>query len=432
MLKKCAVDAVTGFARSFVAGRDSRFIFRKSTGLCVPPLRRSGIYVHVPFCQQLCPYCPYNRIPYDRDAAAAYLKSVLIEIRHYAKQLPGLEVESVYFGGGTPTVLGAGLCDIIGAILTEFRVTGPLCIETNPADLTEEKVAMLREAGVNAVSLGVQSFNEKLRDTIGRRCETKKIHDALAWLEKACFDAVNIDLMFALPSQSMLDLKEDVALAASTFADQITAYPLFTFPYSEVGQYRKLCQVRMPHLGTRRKMYYLIYDYLTSSGFSRASVWSFKKNSSTPRYSSVTRERYIGFGPGAGSYYGSHFTLNTFSVQEYSAAVQARGHAVALEMPFTRKLSIAYDFYWRLYDTSIPKLRTIEDLSYSIASDKRLCLLLLIGKMLGFLDEMPDAFVLNKKGSFWLHLLQNYFSLRSVNTIWTAAKRDSWPQAIEF
>ena len=175
-----------------------------------------------------------------------------------------------------------------------------------------------------------------------------------------------------------------------------------------------------------------IYDYLVHKGYKRVSVWSFKKEVDAHRYSSVTRERYIGFGPGAGSFYGSLFTLNTFSVPEYINSIKEKGEAVALQMPFNEKLSILYDFYWRLYDTYIPKTRILDNLSYRIKDIKALNLFLTIGKALNMVEEREDDYILTQRGTFWIHLIQNYFSLRYINKIWSVAKHNAWPEFIEL
>jgi len=397
-----------------------------------PDVKRTGIYVHVPFCEQLCPYCPYNRYPHNEALELEYIKAIKKEIYYYSKQFSDLEVESVYFGGGTPTIVSEGLVDIIGELRKDFNIIGPFCVESNPADLTFNKISLLKENGVDCISLGIQSFNPKFLELIGRKYSVEKIKEVLIWLEQAKFKTVNIDLMFALPGQSIQDLKEDLDIATSTFADQITAYPLFTFPYSSIGEYRKLKNVEMPKLSSRKKMYYFLYDYLIKKDYKRASVWSFKKEADTHRYSSVTRERYIGFGPGAGSFYGSLFTLNTFSVPDYISSFNKKGEAVALQMSFSRRLSILYDFYWRLYDTRIPKVRIVDGVNYRVADIKALKLFLILAKALDMVDEEEEAYILTKKGTFWIHLLQNYFLLRYINKIWSVAKCVPWPESIEF
>lgn len=432
MLNDPAINFTTKAIRFLLTGSLSKFKFYQPQTVRFPDVKRTGIYVHVPFCEQLCPYCPYNRCAHNENLELEYITAIKKEISYYSGQFSDLVIESVYFGGGTPTIISEGLVDIISELRKDFNIIGPFCIESNPADLTFNKINLLKASGVDCISLGIQSFNPKFLELIGRKCSAEKIKEAIGWLEEAKFKTVNIDLMFALPGQSIEDFKSDLDIATSIFADQITAYPLFTFPYSSVGEYRKLKNVEMPKLSLRKKMYYFLYDYLTNKGYKRASVWSFKKVVDTHRFSSVTRERYIGFGPGAGSFYGALFTLNTFSISDYINSVNKKGQAVALEMPFNRKLSIVYDFYWRLYDTYIPKTRAFDGLSYKVSEQKVLKLFLAIAKMLCMVNERKEDYILTQKGAFWIHLLQNYFSLRYINKIWSVAKHNAWPEAIEF
>lgn len=432
MFNDSIIQFTTRSVRRAICGNSQKFEFTRCNNLKFPDLRETGIYVHVPFCEQLCPYCPYYRTSYNELFAKQYIQAIIKEISFYAKRFSNLSVKSVYFGGGTPTVLSEELLGIISAIKNNFKVEGPICLETNPSDLTQRKIDIMKLGGVNSVSLGVQSFSPKLLELIGRKYNATKILKVLAWLKKSEFLTINVDLMFALPGQTPEDFISDLEIVTSESVDQITCYPLFTFPYSSIGKYKRLKSVKMPNLSLRKKMYYSMYDYLTKRGYKRASVWSFKKNLDNHRYSSVTRERYVGFGPGAGSYYGSKFTLNTFSVEEYISSVNRLGHSVALEMPFNKSLSIGYDFYWRLYDTYIPKTREIDNSSYRLKDLTLYWLFIRFCKKCGFIDEENDFFNLTKKGTFWIHLIQNYFSLRYINTIWSAAKKEPWPKYIKF
>jgi menaquinone C8-methyltransferase len=432
MLKENVIDFATKSARLLLAGHSTPFRLHRPGVLRIPKIKKSGLYIHVPFCKQLCPYCPYNRILYNKDLVEGFITAVTGEIGYYARQLPDLEVPSVYFGGGTPTLLSDNLKKINEVLHSNFRIEGPLCIETHPADLTWDKVESLKSMGFDSISIGVQSFQQKWLDSIGRHYTSEKIGQVLNWLERADFTTINIDLLFALPGETLKDLEVDLEKATSTFVDQITFYPLFTFPYSSIGKYRKLRNVEMPNLSLRRKMYYFLYDYLIHKGYHRVSVWSFKKKAETPRFSSVTREHYIGFGPSACSYYGSLFTLNTFSVPEYIKSIEEKGHAVALEIPFTERLSILYDFYWRLYDTTIPEKREWDQLTYTLRDAKDLHLLIKLSELFGMVKKNGEYFLLTREGSFWIHLIQNYFSLRYINTIWSEAKREAWPEAINF
>jgi coproporphyrinogen III oxidase-like Fe-S oxidoreductase len=432
MFGSFVLKSIANTARKALAGPEMPLRFTMAAAFETPSMNSAGIYVHVPFCKRLCPYCPYNRIAFEPELAKAFIPALEKEIVCYAQQFPSIEITSVYFGGGTPTVLDEGLERIVHALRRHFSVKGPLCIETNPADLTPAKVQLLKEWGFDAISLGVQSFNQRLLRLIGRSYSPEEAATSLELLCKAGFPSINIDLMFALPSQTVAELEEDLRLAIALGAQQITAYPLFVFPYSEIGKYRKLKDIEMPSLAIRKRMYYFLYDLLESEGFKRVSVWSFKKESSPVRYSSVIRETYLGFGPSAGSYYGPLFTLNTFSIPEYITAVNNRGDAVALKMNCTPRWEILFDFYWRLYETDVPMERETETLRYKVNDVRHLKLIMNIGKALRMIEASNGTMRLTRRGSFWIHLAQNYFALPAINAIWEQCKKTAWPKEIFF
>jgi oxygen-independent coproporphyrinogen-3 oxidase len=159
------------------------------------------------------------------------------------------------------------------------------------------------------------------------------------------FKNCNVDLMFALPGQEETDILNDIDMALQFGASQVTVYPLFTFPYTSAGNYLKLKQVKMPSFWKRRRQYFAIYNYLESSRFQRTSVWSFKR-SETSRYSSVTRNGYVGFGTGSGSHYTNGFYLNTFSVPAYINRVNNGQFPTALKFELTENLNNLFWLYW--------------------------------------------------------------------------------------
>ena len=183
MLKELVIELVTKSIRTFLTGTSTRFRLKKPHFVNFPEIIKGGLYIHVPVCEQLCVYCPYNRIPYNKDLAKGYMKAIIREIKYYSQQLPKIEVTSIYFGGGTPTVLSKGIEKIIDALRSNFQIAGPLCVETNPGDLTREKVNMLKSLEVQAISLGIQSFYQKWLDLIGRQYTLEKVETVLACVD---------------------------------------------------------------------------------------------------------------------------------------------------------------------------------------------------------------------------------------------------------
>jgi oxygen-independent coproporphyrinogen-3 oxidase len=411
--------------RRGLTGERSRLSFSRRREFIPPQIERAGIYVHVPYCRSLCPYCPYLRVPYRPTAADAFAAALLQETGWYAGQLPGLRTGSVYFGGGTPTVLGRRLEPIVEAIRERFQPTGPWCIETNPADLDRSRIGLLKTLGFDSVSLGVQSFDARTLQLLGRDYRPDAAQRALEGLAHAGIPSLNVDLMFAIPGQSQSSWRRDIDLVIAGPANQVTAYPLFTFPYSEIGGQRALDGMRMPPWRIRRRMYYELYDKLIDAGFRRVSVWSFQRGAGH-RFSSVTRTRYLGFGPSGGSCYGSLFTLNTFSPEAYVESVAQQGHAVALQMPMSERLELLMDLYWRAYDTRLGVNRWRE----FTASLPRLRYVLTAARKLGWCEQDDEELSLTRRGSFWVHLLQNHAVLPGVSRLWSAGKRVPWPETV--
>jgi coproporphyrinogen III oxidase-like Fe-S oxidoreductase len=411
--------------RRALTGERSRLAFGRCREFSPPPIDHAGIYVHVPYCRSLCPYCPYLRVPYRPAAADSFAAALLQEIAWYAGTLPDLRTDSVYFGGGTPTVLGRRLGPVVEALRERFQPAGPWCIETNPADLDLGRIGLLKTLGFDSVSLGVQSFDDRTLRFLGRDYRPGAAQHALDAIAAAGIPSLNVDLMFAIPGQSESSWRRDLELAIASPASQVTAYPLFTFPYSEIGERHALDGMRMPPWRVRRRMYYELHDRLCAAGFRRVSVWSFQRGAGH-RFSSVTRSRYLGFGPSGGSCFSSLFTLNTFSPEAYADSVARRGHAVALQMPMSERLEQLMELYWRAYDTRLGLGRWRE----LTASLPRLGYLLAAARRLGWCEQNGDELSLTRRGSFWVHLLQNHAVLPGVSRLWSAGKREPWPDTV--
>jgi len=233
--------------------------------------------------------------------------------------------------------------------------------------------------------------------------------------------------MFAFPGQNVANVLDDLNEALKTGADQVTTYPLFTFPYSSVGRYLRMRRVKMPSIFRLRKMYKEIHNFLTQNGYQRVSVWGFKKGGS-PRYSSVTRDTYIGIGAGAGSRLPDVFYLNTFSVQDYIEATLTGRLPIALAMDMAPELIKYYWLYWRFYDTYIDSQQVYE----KFGKDVKLKVIFGLARLLGLTKENRNQIELTERGAFYIHLLQNYFILNYIDRVWSAAMKEAWPDKIEI
>jgi coproporphyrinogen III oxidase-like Fe-S oxidoreductase len=418
---------VTRAVRRYLVGPDQRWAFEPpAQGWTPPRIERTSLYLHVPFCRNFCPYCPYTKVLYDETLVEPYTRAALAEVDWWADKIGPAEVTSVYIGGGTPTLALGSVATVLARVRERFRLTGDICIETNPTDVDDVTVHQLHDADVALVSLGVQSFLPKNLAVIGRRYEPSVAEHALALLAESGFASVNADIMFALPGQTANDVVADLARAAQLGANQLTTYPLFTFPYTSVGEFLRLTAVRMPTLRMRRMHYRAISEWCVEHGFERVSVWGFKRGG-VPRYSSVTRDGYIGVGPGAGSHLPDGFVLNTFDLNNWIQAACTGRTAIAMRMPFAGEMSGWWWLYWRFYDTRIP----LDDLEAALGNDApKARRWLRVIEQVGLAVRSEEYLKLTEPGAFWLHLAQNHFALNYVNTLWTRARCEPWPQAV--
>lgn len=419
----------TRAVRRHLVGPAQQWRFEHPGAEWVPPrVERTSLYLHVPFCRNLCPYCPYTKVPYDPSLVERYEAAAAREMGLWADAVGPSEVTSVYIGGGTPTLVMDTVTRLVSRARECFEVTGDICIETNPAEVSTRVIEQLHDAGVELVSLGVQSFRDESLRVIGRRYEPEVARRALGMLAESGFASVNADIMFALPGQSADDVLSDLEEASSLGADQITTYPLFTFPYTAVGEYLDLKGVRLPDLPARREQYRAISRWCADHGFERVSVWGFRRGSA-PRYSSVTRDGYVGVGPGSGSHLPDGFSLNTFDLEQWESTVEQGRLPIALRMPFTAEMSAWWWLYWRFYDTRIPAAALQEVLGDEAAKARRWLAAFI---RLGLAERRNGSYELTDEGALWLHLAQNHFALSYVNTLWTAARRTPWPGRVEI
>ncbi|GAI11950.1 unnamed protein product, partial [marine sediment metagenome] len=171
-----------------------------------------GLYVHIPFCKMPCPFCAYIRYPWNPKLERPYVEAVKKEIDLYRKVLGDVKINSIYVGGGTPTIMPEGVADILKHVRNAFDMSSDIGVESNPDDLNEKTLALLLDAGVSKLSMGVQSFSDGILKGIGRRShDAKQALDAIELvMSNDGFDTFSIDLMFSLPTQSLVDLKRDL------------------------------------------------------------------------------------------------------------------------------------------------------------------------------------------------------------------------------
>ncbi len=391
-------------------------------------LKSAGIYLHVPFCKNLCPFCPYNRIEYDEELFTQYERAVHEEIEVYNAYLKDCEFVSLYIGGGTPTVNLPGLLRIIDHLKQNFSLTCDICIELHPGNMDSECLGSLKNAGVTMLSIGVESTSDRILKNIGRNHDGKTALDSLRRAIKTGFDSVNADLMFALPGQTLEDWEKDICAVIEEGADQISTYPIFSFPYSDLGQSQRIREIKRPDSHMVRSMLNITNSRSVASGYHRCAVWSWLKPSKK-KFSSITRHHYIGFGPSAASMTGSHFYVNTFDVRYYAATLPNK-RPIALSMPVDQRLEMAYWLYWRVYELKIYQKDFRNLFGKDVSLDAVFSKVIKPFEFAGMMERKNGGYNVTEKGAYWIHRLQNEYSLNYINRLWGTCRHKPWPQEV--
>jgi len=288
-----------------------------------------GIYIHIPFCVRKCPYCDFNSYKAAGRDSSAYVQALLSEMRLVRGALPHSlpEFGSVYFGGGTPTVLPApDLISILEAVRILFPISAnaEVTIEANPGTVDPESLARLRGAGFNRLSLGVQSLENRLLKALGRVHTAEQAVESFAWARQAGFANISIDLMYALPGQSIDDWRVTLECAVSLQPEHVSAYALTIEPGTPFWRRRESGKLHLPSEDEELEMERLAETVLCSSGYERYEVSNYAKPGCRSRHNQVYWRNwpYLGFGAGAASYWEGERRINIKQPSAYVRTVK--------------------------------------------------------------------------------------------------------------
>jgi coproporphyrinogen III oxidase-like Fe-S oxidoreductase len=387
-----------------------------------------GLYLHIPFCEHICPYCPYNKEIFDRDLAAGYVPALKKEIDLYSDIVGSKPITSFYIGGGTPTtMLDHGIKDILEHVYRKFNMHCAVHMESHPNHLSRENLERISSMGVKYLSMGVESLQDRHLKTLQRPYTAEEVTRTVRRVTGNGFECVNVDFIFDLPGQNNMEIEEAGRMLVDMGINQVAAYPLFRFPYTRLGQEAASNGGAIPTMFRRRRMLRILEDIFYSSGFERSSVWAFTEKG-IDKYCSVTVPLYIGLGASGGSYLKDIFYLNTFSVAEYIRAMEQKGRATALSADLTEKMQMAGWLYWRIYETKFEKSDFNERFGREFDSVYGKYFRIL--SSLGHLKDDGDRVILTDRGSYWLHAFEDFFSIDYISKLWGTSRQDPWPEKV--
>ena len=308
------------------------------------------LYLHIPFCEKLCPYCSFHRLVFQEALGHSYFAALRKEIRMYETR--GYAFRGLYVGGGTPTIMIEELEETIACARQCFPLQ-EISVETNPNHLTDSNIAALKRAGVKRLSVGIQSFDNGLLKSMDRYDKYGSGEEIAAKLKntQGHFDTLNADMIFNFPSQDLKVLNKDLDILLALEMDQITYYPLMV---SDSTRQRVSNALGRVDYGKEEILYRQIEKRLTPSyGFS--SAWCFSRRQTTSIIDEyiVDYDEYAGLGSGAIGYLQGICYANTFDINRYISMLDQGEAPIWASRNFSVKDKMRYDFLMKLFATKL-------------------------------------------------------------------------------
>ncbi len=300
------------------------------------------LYVHIPFCPKVCPYCSFYKEASDRNKTQAFLDSVLLDLDRRLREVASCRIETIFFGGGTPSALAVKQLEfLLSGLHQRLDLTGlrEWTLEMNPATVSLEKAQMLRDFGVNRISMGVQSWDPEMLSRLGRVHSARQAERSFHVLRKAGFTNLNLDLIFGIPGQSVETWEQSLQKTIDLAPEHISAYCL---TYEEDTEFFRHLQrgVLSQDLEQDAKFFEVTMALLETGGYHQYEI----SNYATPGYECrhnlaywLGRD-YLGLGPSAFSTIGTRRWQNTPDTIRYIEQLQEGAEPINFEEKITEKI----------------------------------------------------------------------------------------------
>lgn len=279
-------------------------------------------YIHIPFCEHICYYCDFNKVFLEGQPVDEYLELLLREMDLQLAQMSIDQAPTLYVGGGTPTALTAQQLDrLLGGIVQRFpmKTVEEFTVEANPGDLTVDKLKVMQNYGVNRLSMGVQTFDDRLLKKIGRKHTADDVYQTMAFLEKADFRNVSIDLIYALPGQSLASFRDTLKRALDLDLPHYSLYSLILENKTMFMNWVRQGRLELPDQEEEGQMFEETINAMEKAGRKQYEVSNFALPGHESKHNTVYwhNQHYFGFGAGASGYLGNRRYKNYGPIQHY-------------------------------------------------------------------------------------------------------------------
>jgi oxygen-independent coproporphyrinogen-3 oxidase len=314
-------------------------------------------YIHIPFCHQICHYCDFNKVFLKGQPVEDYLDHLELEIKHTLQKHPADSIKTIFIGGGTPTSMNeAQLEKLLEIIRTYFPIVNDqieFTTEANPGDLTKDKLSVLKEGGINRLSVGVQSFNDQLLKRIGRTHKSKDVVQGIERSREIGFTNVSIDLIYSLPDQTLADFKDTLHQAFSLELEHFSAYSLIIEPKTVFYNLMRKGNLPLPSQDNEAMMFELLMDQMELHGYGQYEISNFAKKGFESKHNLTywNNEEYYGFGAGAHSYVNGVRNANAGPLKKYMNLVAEKGTPYIEEHIVTRSEKMEEELFLGLRKT---------------------------------------------------------------------------------
>ncbi|MBU1380959.1 radical SAM family heme chaperone HemW [Myxococcota bacterium] len=283
-------------------------------------LQNFSIYIHFPVCKTICAYCDFPRVKFTNNLIDEYISALIKDIRFWGNLLSGKRVDTVYIGGGTPSLAGADLLKNVSCALSEsfnLELLQEFTVEVNPDDASFQLLETLREAGVNRISMGIQTLHNPER--IGRRHSGEKALEAISNIKKSGYTNFNADLIFGLPDCVENEFQQNLEILTSLDIPHLSVYGLTLGEHSYWTELYKKGQLILPEEESWINDFYSARDFLESHGYSHYEISNYAKTGYESRHNQVywNLGYWLGLGSGSSSSLGNYRFTMEFPPQNY-------------------------------------------------------------------------------------------------------------------
>lgn len=309
-----------------------------------------AVYVHIPFCEQICHYCDFNKVFLKGQPVNDYLKASEVEMQATVAQFPFEKISTIYIGGGTPTALSAGQLEkLLQSINHHFSPDKNVefTIEVNPGNISKEKLEVIKDSGINRLSIGVQAFQDDLLKAIGRSHEEKDIYETISLVRKFGFENISLDLMFGLPNQTVAMFKETLKKAFELEVPHFSAYSLKVEQKTVFHQLQRKGNLTLPTEEDEIAMYDLLINRLTNQGYNHYEISNFGKQGYESKHNLTywNNQQYYGIGAGAHGYVEGNRYANAGPIKKYLSLIETNQRSVIENHQVTKAEKIEEEMF---------------------------------------------------------------------------------------